>query len=381
MKRLKVAFVYDRVNKVGGAERVLLALHEIWPEAPLYTAVYDKKGARWASILTVYPSFLQWFPFARKHHELYPWATPMAFESFSFDDYDVVISVTSAEAKNIITKPSTLHVCYCLTPTRYLWSGYKSYQESPGIGLPRTPARVAFEKMVPILRKWDLLASQRPDAYIAISNIVAKRISQYYQKTADRVIYPPVDTTLFTRNTGRIKRKHADYFLVVSRLVGYKRVDIIVDAFTRLGWPLVVIGTGWEKDSLVTRAGPTIRFVEYLTDQELVLYYQNCRAFVFAGSEDFGIVAAEAAACGKPIIAYKNSGVAEIVIPGRTGILFDNQTVPSLTAALKEFAKSWYDSRLCRKNAERFSKERFKSEMRSSIEMLYTLHHRNDYGY
>jgi len=374
MRRLKVALVYDRVNKVGGAERVLLAMHEIWPDAPLYTAVYDSARARWASVFEVRPSFLQWFPWAKTHHELYPWGTPMAFESFSFDGFDVVISVTSAEAKDIITKPFTLHVCYCLTPTRYLWSGYKQYQESPGIGLPRVMARTVFEKMVPTLRKWDIISSRRPDSYIAISNIVAKRILQYYRKTPDKIIYPPVDTNLFTCNTGRMKRKQAGYFLVVSRLVGYKRVDLIIDAFTVLGWPLVVIGTGWEKDELVARAGPNIRFVSYLTDKELVLYYQNCRAFVYAGVEDFGIVAAEAQACGKPVIAYKNSGVAEIVIPGKTGVLFDHQSVPSLIGALKEFAKSWYDSRLCRKNAERFSKERFKGEMRSTVEMLYNTH-------
>jgi len=373
MKHLKVAFVYDRVNKVGGAERVLLALHEIWPDAPLYTAVYDKKGARWASVFKVHSSFLQWFPWAKTHHELYPWATPMAFESFSFDAFDVVISVTSAEAKDIITKPPTLHVCYCLTPTRYLWSGYTQYQDTPGIGVPNAFSRTVFKKLAPVLRRWDLLASHRPDAYIAISNIVAKRISLYYKQEPSRVIYPPVDTALFTRNTDRVKRKHADYFLVVARLVGYKRVDLIVDAFTSLGWPLVVIGTGWEKDALVARAGPTIRFVEYLTDKELILYYQNCRAFVFAGAEDFGIVAAEAQACGKPVIAYKNSGIAEIVTPG-TGILFDKQSVSSLIEALKEFATSWYDGRLCRKNAERFSKERFKSEMQSTIKMLYNKH-------
>jgi len=371
MKRLKVALVYDRVNKVGGAERVLLALHEIWPDAPLYTAVYDKKGARWASVFQMQPSFLQWFPWAKTHHELYPWATPMAFESFSFDGYDVVISVTSAEAKDIITKPGTLHVCYCLTPTRYLWSGFESYQTSANIGLPRSVARGSFEKLVPVLRGWDMLASRRPDVYIAISTIVADRISLYYKQTPDRIIYPPVDTTIFTRNTGRVKRKQADYFLVVSRLVGYKRVDIIVDAFTKLGWPLVVIGSGWEKKALSARAGSNIRFIDYLTDKELVYYYQNCRAFVFAGAEDFGIVAAEAQACGKPVIAYKNSGVAEIVIPGRTGILFDEQSVASLIGALMSFTKSWYDSRLCRKNAERFSKERFKREMQLAIERNY----------
>jgi glycosyltransferase involved in cell wall biosynthesis len=381
MKQLKVAFVYDRVNKIGGAERVLIALHEIWPEAPLYTAVYDKKKARWASVFKVHTSFLQWFPWAQTHHEFYPWATPMAFESFSWDEYDIVISVTSAEAKDIITKPSTIHICYCLTPTRYLWSGYQQYQDSPKIGLPHAITRAVFKKFIPILRQWDILASRRPDAYIAISNIVAKRIVSYYNITPDKIIYPPVDTILFTRNTDRVKRKHADYFLVVARLVGYKRVDLVVDAFTRLGWPLVIVGSGWEKESLVAGAGKNIRFFDYLADKELVYYYQHCRAFVFAGEEDFGIAAAEAAACGKPIIAYKYSGVAEVVIPGKTGVLFDNQSVSSLTEALKEFTTSWYDSRLCRKMGERFSKERFRREMRETVEMLYTLHHRNDYGY
>jgi len=168
---MKVALVYDRVNKWGGAERVLLALHEIWPDAPLYTAVYDPKRAPWAKVFDVRPSFLQHFPFAKSHHELYPWLTQMAFESFSFDEYDVVISVTSAEAKAIITKPRTLHVCYCLTPTRYLWSGYETYQETT-----RGLVKQLHRWMVPHLRKWDMVASSRPDYYIAISKRVKERI-------------------------------------------------------------------------------------------------------------------------------------------------------------------------------------------------------------
>ena len=204
---LRVALVYDRVNKFGGAERVLLALHKIWPKAPLYTSVYDSQGAPWAKDFNVIPSFVQKFPLAKKKHEIYPWLMPFAFESFNlaqhrtgsgagFDKFDIVISVTSAEAKGIITKPETLHLCYCLTPTRYLWSSYEHYLKNPRYGVFNSLAELLMKPMLSNLRKWDKVASQRPDHYIAISKTVKKRIKKYYDRDAD-IIYPPVDIKKF----------------------------------------------------------------------------------------------------------------------------------------------------------------------------------------
>lgn len=359
---MKIALVYDRVNKFGGAERVLLALHDIWPDAPLFTAVYDKKRAAWANVFRVYPSFLQHVPLARQHHELFPWLTPMAFESFSFDDFDVVLSVTSAEAKDIITKPGTVHICYCLTPTRYLWSGAKEYLSNSG-----SIASSILRWMTPVLKQWDLIGAARPDQYLAISKRVQRRIEIYYHRHVDAVIYPPVDTKRFVPGSGPL----GDYFLVVSRFVPYKRLDIIIDAFNTLGWPLKVIGSGWTKSDLLRRANQNIEFIgAHLTDAELVAYYQRCRAFVFAGEEDFGIVSLEAQACGRPVVCYRQSGMAETVVEGRTGIFFDHQTPESLVDALQKLTHAWYDSDSCRSNAERFDTKHFTVNIKRSVERL-----------
>lgn len=364
---MKTALVYDRVNKWGGAERVLVALHEIWPEAPLYTAVYDPSGAPWASVFDVRPSFLQNFPFAKSHHELYPWIAQMAFESFSFDEFDVVISITSAEAKSIITKPHTLHVCYCLTPTRYLWSGFELYQHSPGFGLFDGAATKVFNSIAPTLRRWDRIASTRPDFYIAISTHVADRIKTYYQRDVVKVIYPSVNIKQF-----RVGHLPQDYFLVVSRLVPYKRIDIIVQAFNNLGWPLVIIGDGSDYGHLKTLARNNIRFIRsHLTDRELVGYYGSCRAVVVAADEDFGLTAVEAHMSGKPVIAYRHSGIAEIVEDQKTGLLFDTQSVESLVSALHVFEKRRFDEEVCRRRGEQFKTERFTQAMRETVEMLY----------
>ena len=357
---VKLAIVYDRVNKWGGAERVLLALHEIWPDAPLYTAVYDKQHASWADVFQVHPSFLQYVPFAKRHHELYPWLTPMAFESFTWDGYDAVLSVTSAEAKDIITKPGTVHICYCLTPTRYLWSARADYEQS-GI------AGRILGTLSPTLRAWDRVAASRPDAYIAISESVAGRIQTYYRRKVLRVIYPPVDTDKFTA-AGKSTKPKEPYFLCVGRFVPYKRIDLVIAAFNRLGWKLKIIGSGMLESTLKKQAGRTIEFVGGdLTDSELVSYYQKCTAFVFAGDEDFGIAAVEAAACGKPVVCPRGTGMAETVIDGQTGVLYNQQTVASLIPALRKIRKGWYDSRLCRQNALRFGEKRFKEDMQHTV--------------
>lgn len=361
---MKVAIVYDRVTKWGGAERVLLALHELWPEAPLYTAVYDRDRASWANVFTVKPSFMQYVPFAKSHHEWFPWLTPLAFESFIFDDYDVVISVTSAEAKFVITKPHTLHICYCLTPTRYLWSGNDVYTKSSRI----------LKKLTPRLRRWDIVGSSRPDYYIAISQRVKARIEKYYKRSVEAVIYPPVNTQgqAFEAHQGLALK---NYFLVVSRLVRYKRIDLIIEAFNELRLPLVIIGTGYEEKLLRHLASDTIHFVSsHLTDEQLAAYYGSCRAFLSAADEDFGISMGEAQAAGKPVIAYVQSGVSEIVRDGETGILFSEQSKQSIIAAVKKLQKTEILPENCRINARRFAKELFAKEMKAQVDKLY-----NDY--
>lgn len=383
---MKIAFVYDRINTWGGAERVLLALHEIWPEAPFYTAVYDKKYALWAEDLDVKPSFLQHIPYAKTHHEVYPWLTPLAFESFSFDAFDVVVSITSAEAKYIITKPKTLHICYCLTPTRYLWHEAKQYLENPGIGMSDTLVKSLYSYLVPLLRRWDMIGSARPDRYIAISKRVEERIQTYYHRSSTSIIYPPVDTEKFTMNKGRFRLKAGmtdivkygiskDYFLVVSRLVSGKRVDLIIDAFNALGLSLIIIGRGKMQRKLEKRAKGNIHFISrYLTDDELLRYYGNCRALVHAGDEDFGISAVEAQNCGKPVIAYRDSGLSEIVKEGITGLFFSEQTSEAIVKVVQKFKSMIFRERDCVDNAKCFSKLRFQKEMKTTVEHLYQHH-------
>lgn len=364
---MRVALVYDRVTKWGGAERVLMALHRLWPDAPLYTAVYDKKRAAWADAFQVIPSFLQYIPFTNRLHELLPWITPMAFESFSFDEFDVVISITSAEAKSVITKPNVLHICYCLTPTRYLWSGYDVYRKDAGLGVMNGLAGYWLTKLAPKLRSWDQVAASRPDTYLAISKRVEARIQKYYHRKTDEVIYPPVDTALFAK-PAKLEAMEP-YFLTVSRLVGYKRVDVLIRAFNKIGKKLIIIGDGHQKKYLKKIAGSTIEFVDrHLTDLELVRYHQGCRAFVYAADEDFGIVAVEAQAAGKPVIAYSQSAVAEIVQDGKTGILYHSQTPEALVEALTKFETMVFDLNVCRKNAVRFDIKIFEKRMQQFVQ-------------
>jgi len=374
---MRTAFVYDRVNKFGGAERVLLALHEIYPNAPLYTAVYDSKGVPWARDFKVIPSFLQKFPFAKTHHELYPWLTPLAFESFSFDSFDVVISVTSAEAKGIITKPSTLHVCYCLTPTRYLWSGYQHYLSHPQYGFFNPLVKLLMKPILSYLQRWDKIASSRVDQYLAISENVKKRIKKYYQQESV-VIYPPVDTKKFNPLQATRYKPHADFFLIVSRLVSYKRIDITVKAFNELELPLIIIGDGVERKNLEKIASNNIKFLgQNLTDKEVLSYYQKCRALIFSGDEDLGLVSLEAQACGKPVIAFKGGGIPETIIEGKTGEFFFPQTAEALIKVVSKFDETKYNSKACRNNALRFDKKIFKKRFKESVEKIWRNHRKN----
>ena len=382
---LRVALVYDRLNKWGGAERVLLALHKLFPDAPLYTSVYDANKAPWAKVFKVRTSFLQNFPFTI-HHELYATLMPIAFESFSskggFDEFDLVISVTSEGAKGIITKPKTKHVCYCLTPTRYLWSGYDEYFKNPVL-------RFLSKPVVTYLKFWDRIAAQRPDAFIAISKEVQGRIKKYYGRESE-IVYPPLglDGRKWKVEDGNSKidnRRSIDlqsstlknlsstvyhpssYFLIVSRLVPYKKIDLAIKTFNKLKLPLKIIGIGSERRKLKAMAKPNIEFLGYLTDKELVRYYSSCRALVFPGIEDFGLTILEAQSFGKPVIAFKAGGALETIIEGKTGLFFDESTVESLSLVIKEFGNMNFDPKDCIEQASKFSFEIFKKQFMREI--------------
>lgn len=355
---MRVAIVYDRVNKWGGAERILLALHEMFPEAPLYTSVYNEKGAPWAKVFPkIHTSFLQKIPFARGNHEFLGTLMPLAFESFDLKGFDLIISATSEAAKGIITRPPTKHICICLTPTRYLWSHYDLYFKD-------TVFKGVASPFVDYLRKWDKIAAQRPDALVAISTEVQKRIKKYYSRDST-IIFPPVDVEKFEIRNSKLETnpksqiQNPNYYLIVSRLVPYKRVDLAVEAFNRLGWPLVVVGVGRQANSLKLKAKSNIKFVGQVSEKELIEYYRSAKALIMPQEEDFGIAAVEAQAAGTPVIAYKKGGALDTVIPGKTGIFFEEQTVSGLIKTIEQFNHRVIKPDDCIKNAQRFSKEKF----------------------
>jgi len=338
---------------------VLLTMHEMWPDAPLFTAVYDKKSAKWADVFSVKPSFLQKIPLANKHHQWLSLFTPTAFGSFDFSGFDLVISVTSSEAKFIKLPPSCKHVCYCLTPTRYLWSQHTLY-ESQGI------AGKILKITSPLSRMQDFKKSQQIDCYIAISSYIKQQVYKYYQRESETV-YPPVDKY---QGNDIIKPPAENYYLVVSRLVPYKRIDLAVKACSSLHRSLVVVGQGPEKKNLQCMSGHDIIFTGHLTERELAGYYMNCKAVLFPGLEDFGIVPVEAQAYGRPVIAYGKGGVRDTVVEGKTGIYFSQQTTASLSKAILEFEKLSFDEAVCRKQAEKFSKTIFINKFKKIINGL-----------
>lgn len=354
---MKIALVYDRVNKWGGAERVLLALHEMFPDAPLYTAVYDENKAPWAKVFPkIHTSFLQHVPFAKSNHELFGWLMPFVFESFNFDKYDLVISVTSEAAKGIITKPCTKHICYMLTPTRYLWSHYDLYFKNKFL-------RFVSKPFINHLKNWDKVAVQRPDEIIAISTEVKKRIKKYYKRDTE-VIFPPVKNL----NKDNEFLNNRNYYLIVSRLVPYKRVDLAVKAFNKLKLPLIIVGTGSQSDSLRLMANNNIKFVGQVSEEELIKYYKGAKALIMPQEEDFGITAVEAQSFGIPVIAFKKGGVLDTVIEKKTGIFFLRQEVDSMVAAVAQFNErpEYYRPSLV-ENANRFSEKVFKQKLEEFI--------------
>ncbi len=351
----KVAIVYDRVNKWGGAERVLLALHNIYPKAPLYTSVYDSGGAPWAKAFPkVYTSFLQMFPFAKGNHEFFAVFMPLAFSLFDFSKYDLVISVTSEFAKGIKVRGKTKHICYCLTPTRYLWSGYNHYFKGPTFKVISWP-------IVRLLKILDRNAAQKPDKMVAISSEVQKRIKKYYKRDSV-IVFPPVGLSMNRFIDSKVGEKK--YYLLVSRLdYGYKKVDLAIKAFNKLGHPLIIVGTGREEKKLKKIAGKNIKFVGRVDEPILMKYYQEAKALIMPQEEDFGIVSVEAQSLGIPVIAFNKGGASDTVVSGKTGILFEKQTVASLANAIKTFEQTKFRRADLIKNAERFSFENFKNKL------------------
>ncbi len=365
-KIMRVALVHDYLNQYGGAERVLEAFCEIWPDAPIFTLIYNKRRTGYAfESRRIRTSFLQKIPLVKSHHRPFLMLMPLAIESFDLSKYDLVISDSASFAKGVITKPKTLHICYCHTPTRYAWDDSHRYIKEFGY-----PSLV--KKVIPLfmnyLRVWDSAAAERPDKFIANSQFVASRIKKYYHQEA-AVIYPPVKSEIF-RNWPRPE----DFFLIVARCLPYKRIDIAIKAFNQLGLPLKIVGDGPELPRLKKLAGPNIEFLGLVPHDKLPALYARCQAFIFPQEEDFGIVALEAMASGRPVIAYRSGGVLEIVKEGVSGIFFEEQSADSLIFALKKFKPEDFDSQKIRGEAIKFDKEVFKEKIRNFVQESWEEH-------
>lgn len=358
---MKVAIVHDYLNQMGGAERVVLAFHDIFPDAPIYTSIYDPHRVDAAfQKMDIRTSFMQKLPFVKKHHQPFLPLYPFAMERLDLRAYDLVLSSSSAFGKGVITKPQTMHICYCHTPMRWCWN-YDEYVEREQLG---KISRSVLPFLITGLRVWDQTSAMRVDHFIANSPVVAERIQKYYRREAV-VIPPPVEVSRFIFDPAT---QAEDYFLIVSRFMPYKRIDLAIKACNWLQLPLVIIGSGRDEKQLKSIAGPTIRFMGRLSDTEVLHYYAHCRAFILPGEEDFGITPLEAQASGRPVVAYGAGGALASVIDGVTGTFFYEQTAESLAAVLQSFDERKYDPQTIRNNALEFDMPRFHRRILQFIE-------------
>lgn len=363
---MKVAIIHDWLTVQGGAERVVWALHQAYPDAPIYTSLYNPSKLPQFKDADVRTSFLQRIPFANRKHQLFPTLRTMAFEAFDLSEYDVVISSCSAEAKGVITRPETLHISYLYTPTRYYWSNYQEYLQNTGFGILSPLVKLIMPRVVNRMREWDFAAAQRVDQYVTQSHYIARRIEKYYRRYDTPVINPPIDASRF-----HLSDQPKRGYLVVSRLIPYKRVDLAVQACTQLNLPLTVIGDGSELASLKAMAGPTVTFAGFMSDAEIADAYANAEALIFTPEEDFGLTPLESMASGRPVIAFAKGGATETVVEGKTGTLFDEQTVESLVQALQGFDASRYNPKALRAHAEKYDEAEFIKKIKKLVNDSY----------
>lgn len=370
---MKVALIHEHLAQDGGAEKVLKVFAEMFPDAPIYTLMYKQKYAdKYFKDRHIETSIIQRLPFGIKRYRWYMPFMPMAVEFFDLTEYDLVISSASAFAKGVITQPDSLHICYCHTPTRYLWSDTHKYINELGYNK-------YFKKIISLMlnkiRVWDKVAADRVDKFIANSKTVKKRIKKYYRRGSE-VIYPPVEIDKF-----RISDSIEDYFLIGCRLVSYKRVDMVIEAFNKLGgnFKLKIFGDGVDEKRLKKLAGDNsnIEFLGRVSDEEKARLYRKCIAFLNPQEEDFGITVVEAMASGRPVIAYRKGGATETVIDGKTGTFFEKQTPEDIMKAVKDFDKNKFNPREIRDYAKRFSVDNFKKEIMDFINKHYNHEDRN----
>ncbi len=359
---MKLAIVFSWLNQYGGAERVLEVVHDMYPDAPVYTSIYRPETLPEAyRSWDIRPSFLNRIPLARRKHQFLLPFYPLAFESLDLRGYDVVLSITSGFGHGVITPATTPHVCYCLTPARFLWS-YHAYIEREGVG---RLAQAALQPYLKSLRQWDRLAADRVDQFVAISRTVQRRIYKVYRRESE-IVYPPV--LLQEEQEGVVLPEPEDYYLVVSRLIPYKRIDLAVEAFNRLGLPLRIIGEGRDGPMLRAMAKDNIQFEGYVEGDQVVRQEMaRCKAFIFPGEEDFGLTPLEAMSTGRPVIAYAAGGALDTVIDGRTGVFFHEPTVESLMDAVERCEETRFEAPTLQEHARQFGVQRFQDELDSTL--------------
>ena len=358
MNTKKIALVHEYLTRPGGAERVLKRISDIYLEADIYTLLFapDRMKGQFDEA-RIHTSFLQKLPlFIRNRPKYLGMLAPSAVESFDLARYQVIISSSNSFAKGVITKPQALHVCYCHAPTSFVWDGFYQYRKSQRKG-PLMNFGMAF--LAHYLRQWDRQAADRVDYFIANSKTTQKRINKFYRRDSE-VIYPPVDVSRFTPTS-----KHDGTYLMVAQLTPYKNIDIAIEAFNKLGLPLIIIGEGADKKRLQNLAGETITFKGFLSDEETTQYYQKCKAFIFAGKDDFGIAPVEAMAAGKPVLALREGGAMETILEGVTGEFFEGAVPEILAEGVRRLNSNYdsYETLTIRARAEEFSEEVFDTKI------------------
>ncbi len=361
---MKKALIHDWFYTSGGGEKVVESILRIWNDCEVYALIdflNDEDRNRILQGKKVTTSFIQKLPTAKKNHRKFLQLFPLAIESLDVSNFDIILSSSSSIAKGVLTNQNQLHICYCHSPMRYAWNLHFDYLKSKGLqsGIIGFYARHVLHK----IRQWDVINSYRVDYFIANSHYIAKRIKKVYNRDAT-VIYPPVNTDEF-----QLYEEKETYYVAAGRLVSYKKIDIIIQAFNNLTKKkLYIVGDGPEKTKLKKLASDHIQFLGNISQKKLVTLLQRAKAFVFAADEDFGILPVEAQSCGTPIIAYKKGGLLETVIENETGVFFDKQVPESIVDAINRFEKIHFPPYKIRQNALRFSKDRFEREMKTFIE-------------
>ncbi|TAL50923.1 glycosyltransferase family 4 protein [Patescibacteria group bacterium] len=360
---MKLALVHDYLIQDGGAEKVVDVMHGLWPDAPLYTLLFDPTSLPAFAGRDIRTSFLERLPFGRRKYQWYLPLMPTATEHYDLSDYDVVLSSTSAFAKGVLTREDALHICYCHTPTRYLWSDTHSYIEE--LRVPRI-VKMLLPPLLTRLRMWDRQAADRVDVFIANSQTVRRRIQKYYGREAT-VIHPPVDTHRFS-----ISNEPKKYFLTGGRLVAYKRYDLVIEAANRTGIPLKIFGSGPVERDLKRMAKSHIEFLGRVSDEEQATLYAGARAFIHPQEEDFGITPVESMAAGRPVIAWRKGGATETVQEGLSGQFFDEQSWEELADYMIRFREADWNPNAIKAYAETFSRERFERELVNFVETSFS---------